>query len=236
MTPALTPGMYYPTSSALDWLQSHRRLVLALIICAHAAVFLALRSTPSTQPAQSAPKEIFASFIVRTPITQPDLPKPAEPPKKQVPPVAKKTVKPAPVKTPTPKAITAPPAPTPEPETEPVAEPVAAAAPSAPTVAATPTPAPAQPKTVSGVEYIQAPQPDYPPISKRMGEQGKVLLRILVNQRGRPERVDIQRSSGSARLDEAARQAAMRAVFKPHRENGQPVAVYALVPINFSLD
>ena len=68
-----------------------------------------------------------------------------------------------------------------------------------------------------------------------MGEEGKVMLRVLVSDSGRPEKVDVQKSSGFARLDEAARQAAMRAMFKPHLEDGRPVAVYALIPINFSI-
>jgi protein TonB len=110
----------------------------------------------------------------------------------------------------------------------------AQAAPAAPPAPAAPA-APAPPKTVSGVEYIQPPQPDYPPIAKRMGEEGRVMLRVLVSDRGRPEKVDVQKSSGFVRLDEAARQAAMRAMFKPHLEDGKPVAVYALIPINFAI-
>lgn len=69
-----------------------------------------------------------------------------------------------------------------------------------------------------------------------MGEEGKVLMRVLVNDKGRPERVDVQTSSGSPRLDEAAKQAVMRAVFKPHIEAGRPVPVYAIIPIKFQLD
>lgn len=68
-----------------------------------------------------------------------------------------------------------------------------------------------------------------------MREEGKVLLRILVNEKGHPERVEIHKPSGFARLDEAARQAAMRALFKPYLEDGRPAAVFALVPIIFSL-
>jgi protein TonB len=143
--------------------------------------------------------------------------------------------KPAPRPEPTEKSISTP-APPPAvaaapaaPEPQPAAvQPAAPPAPPAPAV-------PAPPKTVSGVEYIQPPQPDYPPLAKRMGEEGKVMLRVLVNDRGRPEKVDVQKSSGFARLDEAARQAAMRAMFKPHLEDGKPVAVYALIPINFSI-
>ncbi len=102
---------------------------------------------------------------------------------------------------------------------------------------AAPTPAVASaPKTItSGVEYIQAPQPVYPLMSKRMGEQGRVMLRILVNVRGMPDQVLVHTSSGSARLDEAGRQAALRAQFKPHMEDGHAVAVYVIVPLNFQL-
>ena len=110
-----------------------------------------------------------------------------------------------------------------------------------------PTPAPAivsapaapvslTPKTItSGVEYIQAPQPVYPSMSKRMGEQGKVILRVLVSETGRADQVQVQTSSGSPRLDEAGRQAALRAVFKPYLEDGRAVSVYVIVPLNFQL-
>ena len=95
---------------------------------------------------------------------------------------------------------------------------------------------PAAPRTItSGVEYLRAPQPEYPALSKRMGEQGKVVLRILVNEKGLPDQVLVQTSSGFARLDEAGRQAALRALFKPHLEDGRPVAVFVIVPLNFQL-
>lgn len=95
----------------------------------------------------------------------------------------------------------------------------------------------AQPKTVtSGVEYVRQPQASYPRLAKRMKEEGQTLLRVLVNAKGLPERVEIQKSSGSGRLDEAARQAVMAALFKPHVEDGIPMAMYALVPISFQLD
>lgn len=103
--------------------------------------------------------------------------------------------------------------------------------PAAPVAAAASTP-----KTITtGVEYIQAPQPIYPQMSKRMGEQGRVMLRILVNEKGMPQLVLVHTSSGSARLDEAGRQAALRAQFKPHMEDGHAVAVYVIVPLNFQL-
>jgi protein TonB len=107
---------------------------------------------------------------------------------------------------------------------------------AAPAPVAPPTPvAPATPKTVSGVEYIRAPQPVYPSIARRMGETGTVTLRVLIGEKGLAEQVVIQKSSGSANLDEAGRQAVLRALYKPHVEDGKPVPVYALVPINFQL-
>jgi len=83
--------------------------------------------------------------------------------------------------------------------------------------------APALPKTVSGVDYVQPPRPDYPLIAKHVDEEGKIRLRLLVSERGRLEKVDIQQSSGRARLDEAARQTALRAVFKFNAHRAQRV-------------
>jgi len=237
-----------------------RLVPLGAIVLLHAAALFALingMQRPEMPP--TVPREIIATLITPqpapTPVQQPapptpqPVPKPA--PKAVEKPAPKVVEKPAPVvKKPSPPK----PAPTPEPSEKSLstpAPPPAAAAPLAPAApepqaaaaqaapAAPPAPAapaaPAPPKTVSGVEYIQPPQPDYPPIAKRMGEEGKVMLRVLVSDRGRPEKVDVQKSSGFARLDEAARQAAMRAMFKPHLEDGRPVAVYALIPINFSI-
>lgn len=108
-------------------------------------------------------------------------------------------------------------------------------------VAATPSPQPAPPavpstpRTITGVEYIRAPQPVYPGIARRMGETGTVVLRVLIGDKGLPEQAVIQKSSGSSNLDEAGRQAAMRALYKPFIEDGKAVPVYVLVPINFQL-
>lgn len=113
------------------------------------------------------------------------------------------------------------------------------APPSAPVAAPAPAPAAAPsargPVTVSGVEYLSAPKVDYPISARRAGIEGKVMLRLLIDEKGLPQRADIQQSSGHPRLDEAARNAALRALFKPHVEDGHPMPVYALVPISFSL-
>jgi len=73
-------------------------------------------------------------------------------------------------------------------------------------------------------------------MSRRMKEEGTALMRVLVNEHGRAERVELKKSAGSSRLDEAARQAALRTVFKPYTEDGKALAVYVVIPITFQLD
>jgi len=94
---------------------------------------------------------------------------------------------------------------------------------------------PAGPKVVSAVEYIQAPQADYPAMARRLGEEGRVVMQVLVNDKGRAEKVEILKSSGFTRLDESAKLALLRALFKPYVEDGKATMVLATASINFSL-
>lgn len=221
--------------AAQAWQQLRRIGPLGTIILLHVAFFYALQSGLLRKAAEALPREVTVTFITPQPQAKPEPPKPQPAPEKpKTVPVVKKQVAPRPpvpvVNTaPSQNAITAPPAPP---------APPAPAEPTPPVVSAPPAPAaPALPKTVtSGIEYLKAPQPEYPPVSRRMGEEGKAVLRVLVNDKGRPERVDVQQSSGSARLDEAARQAVLRAMFKPFMEDGKAVPAYAIVPIRFQLD
>ncbi|MBY0572514.1 MAG: energy transducer TonB [Undibacterium sp.] len=91
------------------------------------------------------------------------------------------------------------------------------------------------PKIVSAIEYLQAPQQEYPAMAKRLGEEGRVEMQVLVNEKGRAEKVDIIKSSGFPRLDEAAKLALLRALYKPYLENGRAIAIIATASINFSL-
>ena len=80
---------------------------------------------------------------------------------------------------------------------------------------------------------LYEPELVYPPLSQRMGEEGTVELRILVNERGLPEKIEIKKSSGYPRLDEAARQAAQRTTFKPYTEGGKAMPMFAIREIKF---
>ena len=100
-----------------------------------------------------------------------------------------------------------------------------------------PTPLPPAPVIPPrfNADYLQNPAPPYPPLARRMGEQGRVVLRVLVNTEGAAERVDLRQSSGSPRLDESALETVKRWKFVPARQGDQPVSAWVLVPISFSL-
>jgi protein TonB len=207
--------------------------LLLLILLVHGGLLVVLQGGSPQTVVHTAPRELVASLIAPTPVSAPA---PASLPVRQLvpkavpvvtknvplPPVAQATIPaPAAVQQETRTAIVAPSVPQPPSSLVPAA--------------ITPMAAPAQPKTISGVQYLEAPQPVYPPLARRAGEEGKVILRVLVSQQGRAEQVDLRSSSGFERLDESARQSVLKARFRPHLEGGLAVAVYALVSINFSI-
>jgi periplasmic protein TonB len=88
---------------------------------------------------------------------------------------------------------------------------------------------------MSQVAYLVQPAPHYPPESRRIREQGLVMLRVLIDESGHAKTVEIYKSSGHPRLDEAARAAVARAVFKPYMDAGTARAAAAFVPVEFTL-
>ncbi|HEY0859035.1 MAG TPA: energy transducer TonB, partial [Albitalea sp.] len=126
-----------------------------------------------------------------------------------------------------------PPWPVPSPAPAPASpEPV----PAAPVEAAAPAPAPAPTIPPSAVQYIEPPPLAYPRASRRAGESGRVVLRVFIDATGLPREVQVQRSSGFARLDAAAAGAVLKARFKPYSDHGQAIAGWALVPLTFDLE
>lgn len=97
--------------------------------------------------------------------------------------------------------------------------------------------APSAPRTVSASQlgYLVPPNPIYPPRSRKAGEQGVVMVRVLIDIAGRPAQVSLQKSCGYPTLDEAAVSAVRAAQFRPYAEGGFAQAVWVLVPINFVL-
>ena len=138
---------------------------------------------------------------------------------------------PTPALTPAPFVVPPPPPEVPVPVVPPPVAVVAAPAP--------PAPPPPAPKVIpaSAVQYLgDPPMPEYPRLSIRAGETGRVMLRIYIDEAGLPRTVQVDRSSGHPRLDEAAAVAMKKARFKPYTENGQAVAGWAFVPLDFALE
>lgn len=87
------------------------------------------------------------------------------------------------------------------------------------------------------LEYAVAPPPPYPRDSARNGDEGLVLLQVLVDVDGRPLDVTIAEGSGHRELDQAARRHVLANWrFRPAMRDGRAVQAIGLVPIEFSLD
>lgn len=93
------------------------------------------------------------------------------------------------------------------------------------------------PLTTESLQYALAPPPTYPREALMAGAEGTVVLKVLVDVDGTPLEVEIQRSSGNRRLDDAAkRQVLKKWKFRPAIRDGRAIQVYGLVPVNFSLE
>lgn len=114
-----------------------------------------------------------------------------------------------------------------------------AEAPSATVADTAPAPAPVaaaswQPARFDAA-YLHNPRPAYPETARRLGQQGKVVLRVRVSTQGTPLAIEVRQSSGFSRLDEAARSAVERWRFVPARRGDEAVESSVLVPFQFDL-
>ena len=178
-----------------------------------------------------APAEPVVAPPRARPVTQPPPPRAKPPPRPRPRPVA---VAPEPQVV---AARSAEPGPTAPAPVEREVAPIEVATPS-PATAPAPAPALAAPAVTLprfDADYLDNPTPAYPPLSRRMREEGKVMLRIFVEPDGRPSRVEVSAASGSPRLDKAAEEAVWRWKFVPARRGSEPVGAWVLVPIVFSL-
>jgi protein TonB len=223
---------------------------LGVVVALHAAVLFALAHyrtefTPPKPP-------IMVSIVAPEPAPEP--PKPEITPPKPLPAApkpVKKKVEPKPVKKPEPVPVVEP-----EPQLvsnapEPVPAPTVAAPEPAPPepVAETPPPqpvaAPQPPKAEQvmdevdpprfNADYLDNPAPRYPPLSRRLGEQGRVMLRVHVSADGKAMEVTLHKSSGFDRLDRSALETVKQWKFVPARQGDKPVSAWVIVPIQFNL-
>jgi len=197
------------------------------------------------------PVQVLANLIeppqpvVAPAAPEPPTPKPTPTPPKPVsrqPPPPKPVVRPAPsplagaVAEPSPRAPDAVTAPQPITSSAPVVAEVAQTAPAA--LPAPPAP-PAPPRVdlpSSSADYLNNPTPPYPPLSKRMGEQGRVVIRARIEVNGSASKAEVRTSSGYERLDQAALQTVKRWRYLPGKRAGVPEAMWFNIPINFVLE
>ncbi|MBL8405933.1 MAG: energy transducer TonB [Dechloromonas sp.] len=110
-------------------------------------------------------------------------------------------------------------------------------APPAPQPVAPPAPAPVAIVAARfDADYLHNPKPVYPALSRRLSEEGKVLLKVRVSAQGAALEVVVSKSSGFPRLDAAAVAAVERWRFVPARRGDEPVDSSVVVPIAFALD
>jgi periplasmic protein TonB len=220
---------------------------LAGVAVLHAGVGAALLAYTPTREALTDAIPLLVRVIEPEPprrvepLTAPPPPKP-RPVEivRRAPPPAPPPIVAVPEPTPAPAPIVVPPPP-PVVELPPVLPLPAPAAPPAPIVAvAPPAPAPAPaPAPITppnfNAAYLSNPAPAYPASSRRMGEEGAVMLRVFVEPNGEPSRVELDRTSGHPRLDQSAIDAVRRWKFVPAKQGERAIAAWVLVPIQFKL-
>ena len=225
-----------------------RGILIILVLAFHALLLMGLMHLPHKPSPLAQPMPLEVALIMEQvaqtvpappspPITQPATPIPPRPAvsKSQPKPPVPKPVRPVEPATPIREEI-APAANTPATPAESSPAPVPSAT-SAPATSAHDTAPASLPVTLPSynADYLNNPKPNYPSISMRLGEEGRVLLRVLVSEEGTP--IDIQQiqSSGSERLDNAAREAVKRWRFIPARQGENKVKAWVQVPIDFKL-
>lgn len=178
-----------------------------------------------------------------------EAPPPPAPPKPVVEKVQPKPTPPRPLPAPTPQPIVsndpppptapivvpAPPAPLP-----PITAPVAVAAPPAPPAPPPPAPPALAPPRIelptTDAAYLRNPRPIYPNVSKRLREEGAVLLRVFVSAEGLPVQIELKQTSGFERLDKSALEAVANWRFVPGRRAGVPESMWYEIPVTFDLN
>jgi protein TonB len=211
------------------WLHSGRYLLIALAL--HALVLLyplplnvdQLEATPPA-PVQVKLTERISAVQAIPPATPEKVPAPKPVHQEKAAQAARPVIALAP------EQASAPP-------TFSVAAPVSTPPVSQPATA--PAAASAQPAVTTprfNAAYLNNPEPKYPSLSRRLGEEGKVLLKVRVTPDGRAAAVDLEKSSNFDRLDEAARQSVANWRFVPAKRGDETVEATVIVPVVFRLE
>ncbi|MGZ2745495.1 energy transducer TonB [Burkholderia stagnalis] len=212
------------------------------VVAVHAVLLTAAWLHRNALPEKSVEvQSITAQLITPAPIAQQvaaeSIPQPA-PPKPT--PRVKPKVEPKPVQKvskPTPQPVAPSPVPSPTPAADPTPSPAAAPAAAAPSAAAGPARETMEVSAPKNVPTLQCAfvKPDYPSMSRRRGESGTAYVHFVVGVTGKIESIDLQKSSGYPRLDDAALAAMRATTCRPYIENGQAIRAARTQPYNFGL-
>lgn len=212
--------------------RNERRLLVASVASAHLLALWGLLQIDAVRDAVREVSPLVVDFIAVEAPPKPEPPTPAPRP-----PLPRPRATPTPVIAAAPTPVPAP-APFVVPAPLPAPAPVAVVdAPPAPPAPPAPVP-PAPPKRLppSAVRYRVQPPIEVPMASRRLGESGTVVLRVLVGIDGRPKQITLHKSSGHQRLDEQAMQAMRRAQFEPYMENGTALEGDVLAPLEYTIE
>lgn len=214
----------------------HKAVVTSAVILAHVVGLVwVVNSIDITEPATTPPSVIGVLIAPE--------PRPVAKPEPVVKPVVKPQPKPQPKTEPvkaTPQPAPVPVAPAPSPIPAPAPAPVAAPAappPAAPVQATAPVaePLPVTPPRTDA-SHLNNPPPAYPPMSRRLGEQGRVMLDVYILPDGSVGELKLKTSSGFTRLDESAMAAVRKWKYVPAKRGGQPIAFWYVQPVSFVLN
>lgn len=204
-----------------------RALNLLAVFLLHAVLAYGLLFISVKNELISLPPSISVRLLpmIETPVTEA---KPLPPPPPKVPVRTQPVVRPQPVLAVASNTATSSFAVPPQPP-----------APPAQPIAAPPSPTPAPVAVIAArfdADYLHNPKPVYPALSRRMNEEGKVLLKVRVSAQGSALEVAVSKSSGFPRLDAAGVDAVTRWRFVPARRGDEAIESSVVVPITFALD
>lgn len=95
---------------------------------------------------------------------------------------------------------------------------------------------PALPLVVLRADFLTPPAPPaYPAAARRLGIEGTVIIRALVEHPGEPSQVTLWQSSGESLLDRSALEAVRHWRFRPMTQGGATIAAWVEVPVTFSI-
>ncbi|MEW6410492.1 MAG: energy transducer TonB [Nitrospirota bacterium] len=89
--------------------------------------------------------------------------------------------------------------------------------------------------SIDGPSFLKMVRPEYPRMARRLGKEGRVLLRLIIDESGKLVNVEILEKAGYG-FDEAAINAVKASSFQPAKLNRHPVACKAVLPVRFRLE